>query len=212
MTKQKSYFEEDIDLDKLLKDSGVVDDIMRMEDIKARKLYLTGEIYSDNADEISKLIMRYNKEDVGKPVEERQRIILYINSVGGDVFQGFEIIDSIVASKTPVVCVVTGVCYSMAVPILAVCHKRYSFGTASFLIHDGTSAVADSSSKAQDFLAFSNSIRKKIKDTILANSEIPAKLYAKKMREEWYMYADEALGFKLIDGIVGKDIDIDECI
>ena len=61
-------------------------------------------------------ILMFNAEDAGKPAEMRQPIILHINSVGGYVIQGMNLINVIKNSVTPVY----GVChmaYSMAAHI-----------------------------------------------------------------------------------------------
>jgi ATP-dependent Clp protease protease subunit len=82
-------------------------------DREHRRLYLNSEIDESIIDSLAYMIMKYNRDDVGKPIEKRDAIILYINSPGGSVTDGFGLIDIMLASKTPVYTVNQGICYSM---------------------------------------------------------------------------------------------------
>lgn len=66
--------------------------------LKQRKLFLTAKVDQFSIGDITKHIMQYNAEDKGIPVEQRQPILLYVASNGGDVDAGFELIDAILAS------------------------------------------------------------------------------------------------------------------
>ena len=48
-------------------------------------------------------ILKWNKEDEGKPIEERQPIKLMFFSPGGDLDINYTIIDVIHLSKTPII-------------------------------------------------------------------------------------------------------------
>ena len=49
-------------------------------DYQDRVFWIDTEI-TDELFEVSKMILRYNKEDKGKPTEERQKITLFINAL-----------------------------------------------------------------------------------------------------------------------------------
>ena len=80
---------------------------------KERKLYLDYDV-DDNSLNIQKMILRWNMEDRGKPVEERKPIWLYILSPGGAIAHMWAICDAINLSKTPVYTVNVGVAASAA--------------------------------------------------------------------------------------------------
>ena len=73
-----------------------------MEDLKQRKMFLTSDISQYTVGSIVRHIMQFNREDKGKDISVRTPIILYISSSGGDADAGFELIDVILNSKTPV--------------------------------------------------------------------------------------------------------------
>lgn len=64
------------------------------------------------------MILRYNKEDKGKPTEERQKITLFINSPGGDLDATLAFVNLIELSKTPVITINAGMAMSAAGLIL----------------------------------------------------------------------------------------------
>ena len=94
--------------------------------LKDRKLVLNEEIYESTLERFTLQIMKWNKEDLGLPVEKRKPIKIYINSPGGGVSSGMALIDIIKLSKTPVYAYVIGYACSMGGVILVACHKRYA--------------------------------------------------------------------------------------
>lgn len=110
----------EIDADKLveaLAQPSTVDEYFRWVDIKNRRLVLDVGVDQLSVSDVVGHIIRYNRADKGIPIEERKPIILYIVSPGGDVLSGFELVDIIEQSKTPVYTVNFGYQYSMALPI-----------------------------------------------------------------------------------------------
>ncbi len=63
-------------------------------------------------------------------------ILLLVNSGGGNLTDGFAMVDLIRASKAPVHSLVAGQCSSAATFFTCVCVKRYSFPHSFFLIHE----------------------------------------------------------------------------
>lgn len=207
----KSAYDIEIDINTLLAD-GALDSYFYLEDLRNRRITLNQEIDQFVIDEVVSHIMRYNKEDKDIPVENRKPIILYIVSNGGEVDSGFELIDVIQHSKTPVYTVNLGYQYSMGFLIGIAGHKRYAMPNAKFLMHDGSSIVYDSSSKVQDRTEFMKKIENRIRDYVLTRTGISPKEYRSKQRVEWYMFADEAKNKGVTDFIIGVDCELDEVL
>lgn len=198
-------------LDDLLKSSpSFVEEYLYLKELQERKLYLNEEITIDSVDGIVRNILRYNKEDKGKTTEERRPIFLYISSDGGDVDSGLELIDVIESSKTPVYTVNLGYCYSMAFVTFLAGHKRFASRNAKFLLHDGNSVVSGSAGKAQDTMSFVKRLEKRLREYILSKTSITYKEYQKNFLREWYMFAEEAKSRRIVDFILGTDVDIDD--
>ena len=182
-------------------------------DRESRRLYLNSDIDESIIDSFVYMIMKYNREDMGIPIEERKPIILYINSSGGSVTDGFGLIDIIIASKTPVYTVNQGICYSMGFLIFLAGQNRYTMKNSTFLCHDGSSFAFGSMSKIKDRLEFeTGQMEKHIMDYIVSRTTISEKLYKKNYKTEWYMYPEEAKGYEIVTHIVGSDCDIEAII
>lgn len=82
-SKEKGYYDIDIDIDEALVKMGMVDDIFYLRDLKQRKLFLTANIDQFSIGDITKHIMQCNAEDKGIPTDERKPILLYVASNGG---------------------------------------------------------------------------------------------------------------------------------
>lgn len=187
------------------------------QEYQSRRLYLSTAIgYADGivlvsessvADEIVEWIFDYNREDQGKPKEERQPIRLYINSPGGDVTLGFAIINAIKISKTPVYTVNVGQWSSMAF-LIGICgHRRFSLPDMTFLMHDGSLFASGSTNKAQDKMKFDQRYESEvIKAHVLRHSKMTSSEYDALSRVEYYMLPKDALEHGFIDEIV-TDID-----
>lgn len=182
-------------------------------DREHRRLYLNNEVDEIVIDSLVYMIMKYNREDIGKPISERKPIILYINTPGGSVSDGFGLIDAMIASKTPIYTVNQASCYSMGFLIFLAGDKRYSMMNSTFLCHDGSSFAFGSMSKIKDRLEFETvQMEKHIMDYIVSRTTISEELYKKNYKTEWYMYPDEAKENGILTHIVGVDCDIDEII
>jgi ATP-dependent Clp protease protease subunit len=209
--RKTDFYDIDFNEAEVVKTWGV-DEIFYLRNLQDRKLFLSDEIDEMVIDNIVRHILQYNADDKGKPVEDRKPILLYVSSNGGSVDPGFELIDVILQSKTPVYTVNIGYQYSMGFLIGLAGHKRFASKTAKFLMHDGSNFVFNSGAKAQDQMEFNKRIEERIKQYVLSRSKITSELYDAQMRKEWYMFADEAKGLGVTDSIIGEDCDIDEII
>ena len=211
-SKEKGYYDIDIDIDEALVKMGMMDDIFYLRDLKQRKLFLTANIDQFSIGDITKHIMQYNAEDKGIPTDERKPILLYVASNGGDVDAGFELIDTIPASTIPVYTINLGYQYSMGFLIGLAGHKRYAAQNAKFLMHDGSNLIWNSGAKAQDQMEFQKRVEQRIKQYVIARSNVTSEEYDSKLRVEWYLFADEAKEKGFCDHILGVDCELDEIV
>ncbi|MBQ0014707.1 MAG: ATP-dependent Clp protease proteolytic subunit [Oscillospiraceae bacterium] len=212
MSNNRGYYDIELDLDQLLLNSADIDAAFYLQDLKQRKLYFNSDVEQSSVHEIVKHILQINKEDMGVPVELRQPIRLYVVSYGGEVDSGFELIDIIRNSKTPVYTINLGYQYSMGFFIGLAGHKRYATPNAKFLLHDGSSFVYNSTAKVKDQIEFQNKMEDRLKEYVLERTNITEEEYTDKFRVEWYLFADEAKEKGCVDYIIGEDCDIEEIL
>lgn len=189
-------------------------DIFEMEEIDKRHLFINGDIEMGiTFDTTVYHIMRFNSQDKAIPVNERKPILLYINSPGGSITDGYGVIDAITTSKTPVYTINQGICFSMGFLIFLAGHKRYAMPHSEFLMHDGSTAGWDSTAKMKDRMEFeTQQIEKMTREYVLSRTKITEDVYEQKYRVEWYFLPQEAKEIGVTDYIIGSDCDIDEII
>ena len=198
--------------------TSTIEEIERINAREIRRLYLYGQIFSVDEDEvgffnssiISMLvddIFDFNRLDKDIAPEEREPIIMYINSPGGDMTEGFALISAMELSKTPIYTVNVGQWSSMSFLIGIAGTKRFSLPNMTFLLHDGFGIAGGSLNKMQDKVDFDKRFEEKvIKEHILKHSKMKGIDYDALKRVELYMLPEDALERGFIDEIV-TDID-----
>lgn len=177
-------------------------------DEQDRIFWLDSEI-TDNALDLVKMIIRCNKEDKDKPVEERKPITVFIDSPGGSVEVLYAIVKAMKASKTIVRTINYCTCYSAASEILAAGTKgyRYCMPGAIVMCHGGSVSLGGTVGNVDATKKFCDALCKRCVDMFLENTNIDAKTYKKKTTNDWYLFEDEALEYGIVDKII---TDIDE--
>lgn len=209
---KNGYYDIDFDIAEVLVENGLIDDLFYMKDLEQRKLFLNANIDQFSVASIVRHIMQFNSDDKGIEIMKRKPIILYITSNGGEVDAGFELIDAIQSSKTPVYTINLGYQYSMGFLIGLAGHKRFAMKNAKFLMHDGSNFVYGTGTKVQDQMEFQKRVEARIKEYIISRSHITSEEYDNKLRVEWYLFADEAKERGFTDYIIGVDCEMDEMV
>jgi len=139
--------------------------------------------------------------------EEVEHIHIYVNCVGGSIFEGMLLSETISKLKTKTTVEILSYAYSMGGFIAMsgmsnpnvniICHE---FST--FLIHSGSTMLSGDSSTVEDTLDFYRKFNKKMEDFMLEHSSISKEKLKEMKRVEWFLTSDEMLEFGLVDEIV----------
>lgn len=176
------------------------------QDEQDRVFWVDGEI-NDTLLNLVKMIMKCNREDKDKTVEERMPIKVFIDSPGGDVCALWTTIKAIEISKTPVHTINYCTAYSAAADLLASGHKRYALPGTSIMVHSGSCMFGGTMEQAENMKKHFDKLGKKITDYFLSHTKVDPKTFKKKAPGDWYMDEEEALKNGLIDEII-TDFDI----
>lgn len=161
-------------------------------------------------EDVSLQILRFNKEDKDIPVEKRKPIRLFLQSPGGNVIAGFNLVDVIESSITPIYTICFANCSSMAFHLFITGHKRYAFKNSILLNHDGELSLSDSNSKVKDTMKFIDNLNQRVKSHVINHTKITEEFYDSIYEKEYYMYAnDEAKELGCVDYIIGEDVTLD---
>ena len=163
----------------------------------------------DNLVDFSLMIIKWNKQDKGKSASERVPIKILINSDGGELPAVLNFINIIQLSKTPVYTIGLGKTYSAGGLMLLAGLKghRYVFQDTTALIHAGSTGAMGNTDKVLDNFEFTQRQEKRVKDIIVANTNITDKLYTKNYRKDWWLMSDEIITLGIADRII---TDLDE--
>lgn len=168
-----------------------------------RILWIDDEI-TEYTLEFAKMIMQWNIDDdkAGIKQEDRKPIKIVFFSPGGDLEVNNCLVDTITLSKTPVIGVNAGMAASSGCFIYLSCHKRYTFPTAEFLIHQG----AGTFSGTYDIVvsAIMNYQRQigELGKFVLSRTKIPEDVFNENFTTDWYLSAKEAVEYGVADKIV----------
>ena len=157
--------------------------------------------------EVERLILQWNKEDEGIPVDQRKPIKLLLFSPGGALSVYESLADVISISNTKVIGVNMGEAASAACFIYLSCHERLALPSAKFLLHRGS--VDGLSGSYAEVIAMIDAYQEQIEklcEKIVEKTNIKSEDIEEYMQADWYMTAEEAVQYHVCDKIV-KNID-----
>lgn len=177
-------------------------------DYQNRIIWMLGEVGEVTFDWVA-VILDYNRQDKGIPIDERKPIKFLIANYGGSMEEAKTLTEIISLSKTPVYGVSIGMCASAASMIYLSCHKRYATANSTFLLHKGScNNVSGNYNEVQQFM---ESYKKDIEDLTefyKKNTTFDEKTVEEKLEKgDWYIYIDEAITNGIVHEVV-KDIDV----
>ena len=171
--------------------------------LKKRTIVLNAEIDESILETVVLPLKDFEQDKNDTPVK------LILNTPGGSVADGLMLCNIIDNYKKPLEIIVPSYSCSMGTIILCsgnknpnVIKKAYPFSFALF--HSGQTYVGGESTSVEDVMNFNKGVDNKIRDYIIANTNITEELYEAHHRKQWYISADEMLEYGLIDEIIGK--------
>ncbi len=161
-------------------------------------------------DEISNLIIAQliflDGEDPGKEIS------LYINSPGGIVTAGLAIYDTMQYIKSPVTSICVGQAASMAAVLLAAGTKgkRFALPNSRILIHQPMGGVEGQATDIDIHAKEIIKIRERINNILAKHTDQNVKKITKDTDRDFYMSAEEAKEYGIIDEIIVSRKEIDK--
>lgn len=166
--------------------------------LKDRIVFVGGSIDDDVANLVIAQLLFLEAEDNKKDIQ------MYINSPGGSVYSGMAIYDTMKYIKSNVSTICVGMAASMAAFLLAGGEKgkRFSLPNSRILIHQpmgGTQGQAsDIKIQAEEILK----VRDEMNKILAKNTGQPLEKVSKDTDRDFYMRADEAAKYGLIDKVI----------
>ena len=179
--------------------------LLETEMVVNRTLYLSEEVTLDTVNHIIMLIHKFNRDDYEIPLEERQPIIIYFDSAGGEIYRGFSLLSTVRSSETPIIGVLMGTCMSMCLPLWLSCDVKYASRYSSILYHSlRAGADIETLPEMVNKIKHYKNLQKQLDNFILENTEIPKKKLKKKYKSnlDWFITFDEMTKYKMYDHLI----------
>jgi len=175
---------------------------------RSRSFIMSDEIDSQTAGDVIAWIYDVNQADTEKELDivgfERKPMELIINSFGGSVYDTLAIINAITTSKTKIITTNIGSAFSGALYILAAGHIRLAAPLSSFMYHELSFELYYTyKNKVSEEMQEMSRVQTVLEDFLISKSGIKKNMIQKhnERRAEWFFGVDEALKYKIIDGI-----------
>lgn len=168
--------------------------------LKDRIIFLGEEVTDVSASIIVAQLLFLEAEDPGKDIS------LYINSPGGSVTAGMAIYDTMQFIKSDVSTICIGMAASMGAFLLAggAKGKRMALPNAEIMIHQPSGGARGQATEIQIVAENILKTKKKLNQMLAENTGKPYEVIAADTERDYYMSAEEALAYGLIDSIVTK--------
>ena len=168
--------------------------------LKERIIFIDGEINDATADLVVAQILFLESENAEKDIS------IYINSPGGSVTAGLAIYDTMQCVKCPIQTICLGQAASMGAFLLAggTKGKRYTLPSARVMIHQPWGGVegqeSDIAIHAKEILR----LKKLTIEHFAKQTGKPFDVVAKDMERDFFMSAEEALEYGIVDQVMNK--------
>jgi len=168
-----------------------------------RTIVLSGEIDESSVKDAIQTISFINEIDSGK--DEVEPIKLIINSLGGNILDGFALIGVIENSFVPVYTYGYGSIMSMALPILVAGDKRFGHPLATFMYHECLDSVPyDKMSIIKENIEETDRLMDMYDEYLISRTSLTQKQLnkVKNKKIDWYFGSDEALSYNIINEVI----------
>ena len=168
--------------------------------LKDRIVFLGEEINDATASVVVAQLLFLEAEDPGKDIH------MYINSPGGSVSAGMAIYDTMQFIKCDVSTICMGMAASMGAFLLAggTPGKRLALPHSTIMIHQPSGGAQGQATEIQIVADRIQYTKRMLNELLAANTHQPLEKIAADTERDYYMSAEEAKNYGLIDAVVTK--------
>ena len=165
--------------------------------LKDRIIILNGEITDESANAVVAQILYLDSLS-------HNDISIYINSPGGSITAGMAIYDTMNFVKSDISTICIGMCASMAAFLLSsgARNKRYSLPNGEVMIHQPLGGAQGQATEIKIAAERILKLKEKLNKILSKNTNQDIKKIEQDTERDYFMSADEALKYGLIDKIL----------
>jgi len=167
--------------------------------LEERIIFLAGPITDGTANLVIAQILYLASKDPKRDIK------VYINSPGGSVTAGLAIYDTMQYVKCPVSTICVGLTGSMAAILLAAGSKgkRFALPNAEILLHQVAGGVTGQAIEIEITAKQIVKLKEKLNKILASHTGQPLEKVEKDTDRDFYMTAEEAKNYGLIDEVIG---------
>ena len=138
--------------------------------------------------------------------DPEKEIALYINCPGGSVYAGLAIYDAMQFVKPAIATIAVGTAISMGALLLAggARGKRMALPNAKILIHQLWAGFEGQASDIEIQARETIALTRRMEELIAQHSGQPPERVSKDMQRDYFMSAEEAVAYGIIDGVLSR--------
>ena len=185
-------------------DDGSISSYRYFSNLKNRKILFNADCDERITERVAMPLLAFEADSCSDPVH------LYINSSGGSVFDSLYLCNIIDNYSKPLYIHVLGYAMSMGF-LLAIAGRdnpnvhRDCYPFSVYMLHSGSLSVSSDTAKAKSFLNFNSKLEEKEKNYVLSHTTIDEGTYDKFVDVDYWLTAEDALHYGIVDSIVGED-------
>jgi ATP-dependent Clp protease, protease subunit len=166
--------------------------------LNERIVFLGTPITEDIANLIVAQLIHLESEDPDKDIS------IYINSPGGSVYAGLAIYDAMQFIKPDIQTICVGVAMSMGALLLAggAEEKRMALPNSKILIHQVSGGFSGQATDIEIHAKEIIDVRQRLDEIIAKHTGQPLEKVAKDTERDYFMSAEEAKEYKLVDRVI----------
>jgi ATP-dependent Clp protease protease subunit len=168
--------------------------------LNERIVFLGTPITEDIANLIVAQLIHLESEDPDKDIS------IYINSPGGSVYAGLAIYDAMQFIKPDIQTICVGVAMSMGALLLAGGseEKRMALPNSKILIHQVSGGFSGQATDIEIHAKEIIDVRRRLDEILAKHTKQDLEKVAKDTERDYFMSADEAAEYNLIDRVISK--------
>ena len=195
----------DFELNKEKDDKGKSEEALMEKMLGTRSILLTGQVNKDMAERVARqlIILEASGEE---PIK------VFIDSQGGDADSGFAIYDMLRFVQPDIYTIGMGLVASAGAIILLGSPKEYRIGlpNSHYLIHQPMSGITGVATEIEIYAQEIDKMKKKINKLISEETGQPLEKVEKDTDRDYWMNADEAVDYGLINKVITNRSELDE--
>jgi ATP-dependent Clp protease protease subunit len=166
--------------------------------LNERIIFLGTPVTEDIANLIVAQLIHLESEDPDKDVS------IYINSPGGSVYAGLAIYDAMQFIKPDISTICVGVAMSMGALLLAggAEEKRMALPNSKILIHQVSGGFSGQATDIEIHAKEIIDVRRRLDEIIAKHTGQPLDKVAKDTERDYFMSAEEAKEYKIVDRVI----------